>query len=447
MSDESHRVVMRFRRLHPGQLRLRDDRSRFKVAMFGRRWGKNVYGIDTAQRLALAGKAVGWFEPTYKYLLEAWAELKHRLSPLAVRVSDQEKRIELVNGGLVEAWTCDTPDPGRSRAYDHAIINEAGLIRGLKPLWQASIRPTLTDRKGTADFLGTPKGASHDFSLMHLQAESEPEWAAFRGPTSENPYIDKAELDAARRELPPDVYAQEYEGIPSPDGGNPFGLDSIRVCLMVPEEWAKAQKEVTVAFGWDFARAQDWTVGVGLGRRYEVTRFDRWQHRPWAETYKAVKDVNGPAPAWGDSTGIGDVVVESLQRSGVPMMGYNFTRPSKQALMERLASAIQTKTVRYPDGPIRAELESFQYEYTAGGVRYSAPDGMHDDCVMALALAVYGRDQMGPMVEPEGPRPVPADVHPGWDWETRERKPRWAKSLEPEEPVLSFTPGREMVEL
>jgi len=47
--------------------------------------------------------------------------------------------------------------------------------------------------------------------------------------------------------------------------------------------------------------------------------------------------------------------------------------------------------VRYPQGVIVSELDVFAYEYTRTGVRYSAPDGMHDDCVMALALAVYGR--------------------------------------------------------
>lgn len=438
---------MRFRRLHPGQLRLREDGARFKAAMFGRRWGKNVYGIDTAQRKALEGKAVGWFEPTYKYLLEAWAELVRRLMPLAARVSDQEKRIELINGGLVEAWTCDTPDPGRSRAYDHAIINEAGLIRGLRGMWQASIRPTLTDRRGSADFLGTPKGASHDFSLMHLEAEGDPEWAAFRGPTSENPYILREEIEAAKRELPPDIFAQEYEGIPAPDGGNPFGVDSIRACLMTVEESLKAQAAQTVAWGWDFARAQDWTVGIGLDRLYRVTRFHRWQRLPWGETKRDVVKHTANLPAWGDSTGVGDAVVEDLQRAGCPMIGVTFSRPEKQRLMERLAGAIQQRKVRFPDGPIRAELEAFGYEYTASGVKYTGPAGMHDDCVMALALAVYGRDQFGVIPEPEVERPVPLDKHPGWDWDRKERKPRWAKSLEPEEPVTGYTPGRELVEL
>src|SRR5690348_854141 len=117
-------IVVKRRRLHPGQLRVKTSVARFRSCMFGRRWGKNVLGIDEAMTAALAGQRVGWFEPTYKYLLEAWRELEHRLRPVARHVSEQEKRIELITGGLVEAWTCDTPDPARSRAYHLAIINE-----------------------------------------------------------------------------------------------------------------------------------------------------------------------------------------------------------------------------------------------------------------------------------------------------------------------------------
>lgn len=68
--------------------------------------------------------------------------------------------------------------------------------------------------------------------------------------------------------------------------------------------------------------------------------------------------------------------------------GFKFTSPSKQQLMEGLAVAIQQENIRYPAGPIKAELEVFEYESTRTGVKYSAPSGFHDDCVCALALAV-----------------------------------------------------------
>ena len=69
--------------------------------------------------------------------------------------------------------------------------------------------------------------------------------------------------------------------------------------------------------------------------------------------------------------------------------GFKFTAPSKQQLMEGLSVAIQNREITVPDNEIKAELEAFEYVYSAvGGVKYSAPSGLHDDCVCALALAV-----------------------------------------------------------
>lgn len=437
-------VVLRRRRLHAGQERVKADRARFRSCMFGRRWGKNVLAIDEAMTAALAAEHVGWFEPTYKRLLEAWDELCTRLRPAARKISVQEKRIDLVTGGMVEAWTCDDPDAGRSRWYNLAIINEAGIIAGLRRLWDSAIRPTLTDRRGRALILGTPKGASQDFSRMHSEAADKQDWARFTGPTLENPFIDPAEIADAKRELPPEVFAQEYEGVPASDGGNPFGLDNIRACT-VPNLLAGDP----VAFGWDFARSQDYTVGCGLSRHYEVVRLERWQGVPWGEQKARILDKNGAVPAWGDSTRsrVDDVIVQDLQRLGVPMIGVPFSYPVRQSLMQRLQVCFHERKLKVPEGPMVRELEQTGYEYTARGVRYAAPDDTHDDCVMALALAVFGRDQFGEMPE-EGTRPLyHEDQHPGFEKVSdgaRRVKP-WER--QDEKPDRHWLPGKELIRL
>jgi hypothetical protein len=102
-------------------------------------------------------------------------------------------------------------------------------------------------------------------------------------------------------------------------------------------------------------------------------------------------------PALGDSTGVGDPIVEAIQRlAGEKFQGYHFTQSSKQKLMEGLVMAIQSRLVWYPPGVIVQELEQFEYEITRTGVRYSAPAGYHDDCVCALALAQMCRTTTAP---------------------------------------------------
>ena len=380
--------------LHPGQQRRRKqiaaEKARFVVTMCGRRWGKSKDGTEWLTEGAMMGEPCAIFAPNYKYLMEPWVDMTNCLRPMidAVggKISEQDRTIRLPNGGLIDCWTMDSPDPGRGRKYKRVVIDEGGIVRNLRMIWEQSIRPTLVDLRGDMWLYGTPKGRTHDFSVLFDKGEKrEDGWLSFRAPTADNPYIPADEIEAARRDLSPQAFAQEFEGIPADDGGNPFGLAAIRACI------APMSEKPPVVWGWDFARAQDWTVGVALDADGVVCRFHRWQLKPWGETIRLVTQYTGPTViAYGDSTGLGDVVVEQIQAQRVRMAGVHFSRAEKQQLMERLASHIQRNAIRFPDGPISQELDTFQYEYSAFGVRYEAPEGLHDDCVMALALAVKG---------------------------------------------------------
>lgn len=376
-------------RLHPGQRKIADHPARFKTVMCGRRFGKTALGIRWLCDGALAGEPVGWFAPTYKFSLEAWRELVQRLKPVTSRISEQEKRLELVTGGVIEVWTLDGEDPGRGRKYKRAVIDEAGIVRELLDRWQQSIRPTLVDLAGQALVLGTPKGRRHGFVTLFnrgLQPD-EAEWASFRAPTSDNPYIPASEIEAARKELPPEVFAQEFEGIPTDDGANPFGLEALRKAV------GELSIHPPVVYGLDLARASDYTVLIGLDAWRRVCYIDRWQ-APWAITKEKVRDVVGKIPVVADATGVGDAIVADLDGMGVVVTPHVFTQPSKLRLMQRLVAAFQGNELTVPEGWLIAELEAFEFTYTATGVRYEAPSGLHDDGVMSLGLALYGWDRV-----------------------------------------------------
>lgn len=387
-------VVVHLPRLHAGQVAIRERialaHARFVVVMCGRQFGKTTDGVEWIAEGALNGEPCAWMAPTYKYLGEAWREIVSRLRPAASSISEQDHRIVLHGGGSIECWTLDSPDPGRGRHYKRIVLDEAGLVRDVKRIFDSALRPTLIRLAGDARFYGTPKGRTHGFVQLFAKGESgDAGWLSVRARTADNPYIPASEIEAARADMSPELFAQEFEGIPTDDSANPFGQNAVLACLdslsILP----------AVVWGWDFARAQDWTVGVALDERGRVCRLERWQHVPWGETKADVARHTAKTVSVGDSTGIGDSIVEDLQRAGVAMEGYGFTPKSKQQLMERLARAIQAQEIRFPDGVIRLELETFEYEYTANGVRYSAPDGLHDDAVMAIALALYAYDTYG----------------------------------------------------
>jgi hypothetical protein len=377
-------IRIRLPKRHASQSQVINEAKRFNVLECGRRWGKTTLGIDMVIDPALYGAPTAWFAPTYKYLSEVWREVVNILSPITKSISQQEHRVELLGGGKIDCWSLDTPDAGRGRKYKRVVLDEAGIVRDLQTVWQQAIRPTLADLQGDAWFLGTPKGRNY-FHQLFVRGEEKgnTDWRSWRMPTISNPYILPSEIEAARRDMPPSAFDQEFLGIPADDGGNPFGLAAIVKCIK------PLSNKPAESFGIDLAKSHDWTVVCGLDEDNNCSILERWQS-DWGQTKRRILSIIGDKPALVDSTGVGDPIVEDLQREA-SVTGYNFSSKSKQKLMEGLAAAIQRQEVGFPDGWLRIELDTFEYEFTATGVRYSAPQGLFDDGVCGLALAVESR--------------------------------------------------------
>jgi hypothetical protein len=377
---------------HPGQQRIVEEASRFNVLACGRRWGKTDFGVDLCIDLAAEGHPVGWFAPNYKFLEDAWNVMYQTLEPAYgkhLRANKSERRMQLAGGGVVEFWSTQPAQAGddesmvaRGRKYKRIVYDEAAHARRLKADWTRAIRATLSDYRGDAWFFSTPKGQNYFHRLWVRGQTGEDDWASWQMPTAMNPFIHPDEIEAARRDMPADAFSQEYEAEFLADAANPFGVDAIRACTRD----AVGEGKVAV-WGVDLAKSTDWTVAIGLDHSGNVVAYQRYQ-KDWRNTSTHLIAMIGHTPALVDSTGVGDPIVEFLQARCPCVEGYKFTAQSKQPLMEGLALAIQRGAVTFPDGLIRHELEMFQYEYTASGVRYTAPEGEHDDCVDALALAV-----------------------------------------------------------
>lgn len=384
MTATSERII-RLPLRHKAQAQIVAEAARFNVVQCGRRFGKTTLGVDLDVDVAIDGKPVGWFAPTYKLLDEAWRDIERALADVIVDRDKQQRRIEILGGGVIEFWSLDHPDAGRGRKYARVVIDEAGIVRDLETIWTQAIRPTLTDLRGDAWFLGTPKGHNYFHRLYLRGQQGDRGWKSWRFATVANPHLDPEEIEDAKGELPELAFRQEYLGEAVEDGSNPFGLEFIKACT-VPMVAARPAE----CYGVDLAKSVDWSVIIGLDRYKTVCVFERFQ-QPWKETFERVQQVVGRTPALVDSTGVGDPLVERLTREGAGNYeGFKFTSTSRQQLLEGLAAAIQKEEIRFPEGSITRELESFSYEYTrSGGVKYVAPEGLHDDCVMALALAVW----------------------------------------------------------
>jgi hypothetical protein len=327
---------------------------------------------------ALAGKQVAYITPTYKLAKKFFKEYVRNLPPSVAEFNKTDLTIEFITGGLIQFFTGEALDNLRGSSFDLVIIDEASYISNLKADWDASIRPTLTDRKGRAIFLSTPRG-KNDFYKFSLNEHSSDNWKTFKFSSYDNPHIPPEEIDAARSELPEATFEQEYMANPMENADNPFGYACIKRNIRI------ISNKRPVVYGIDLAKSYDFTVITGLDEDGNVCHSERFQ-RPWPETIAAILALPD-VPTLIDSTGVGDPVVDAVQRVRNYTEGLKFTSATKQDLILGLVTAVQQGIIGYPEGVYTSEMEIFEYTYTKTGVKYSAPSGMHDDAVVSLALA------------------------------------------------------------
>lgn len=374
---DTKEIPITLKKPHKAQRLVLESKARFVVLMCGRRWGKSLICQNISIQDALQGKLVAYITPTFQLAKVFFEEMSKTITAEVASANKSDLTFHFVTGGVIRFFTGEKLDNLRGQKFHRAILDEAPYIRNLEHGWLNSIRPTLTDFKGSAIFVSTPRGKDFFYSLYMKEGESN--WASFKFTTYDNPYIDKAEIDEARRQLPAAVFEQEYLANPMENAANPFGSEYIRRCI-------KPLSALPVAcYGIDLAKSYDWTVIVGLDANGDVCYFDRFQ-KDWHQTKQEIIRLERK-PILLDSTGVGDPIFEDLQRTGMNVQGLKFTQNSKQQLMIGLQTAIQQNKIGYPDGHIVNELEVFEYQFTASGVKYSAPSGFHDDCVMGLALA------------------------------------------------------------
>lgn len=382
--------------MYPKQLDAMFCSERYSIIEASTKSGKTVSAIAWLVEQALMGKAGNnywWVAPGYNQAEIAYRRIKQGLTKGSFTAFDTPTpRICTIAGTWIWFKSADNADALYGEDVYAAIIDEASRIADAS--WHA-VRSTLTATRGPIRIIGNVKGRKNWFYALARQAETmmltQPEVGKRRmhyakitaDDAVKAGVLDAEEIEDAKETLPEAIFRELYYAEPGDDTGNPFGLDHIRACTrdgLAPGPVA--------AWGIDLAKSQDYLVCIGLNEHGQVADFARWRGLPWRASIRRIWQLVGEdTPALVDSTGVGDPVLEELQHEHGNFMGYHFTATSKQKLMEGLAVSIQSREMQFPKGFIASELEMFEYEFTRTGVRYSAPEGQHDDCVCSLALA------------------------------------------------------------
>ena len=366
--------------------------ERYSIVEASTKSGKTVGCMVWLTEQAMLGtgrnRNYWWVAPIYSQSKIAYRRLKTGLPRGLYLANDSAMTLTLrSNGAVIWFKGGDNPDSLYGEDVWAAVIDEATRCR--EETWHA-IRSTLTATRGPVRIIGNVKGRKNWAYRLARKAEAGIEGWRYSKITAADAIaaevLSDEEVTEAKRDLPDNVFKELYMAEPSDDEGNPFGIEAIYNCV------EPMSNKPPVVWGWDLAKSTDWTWGIGLDENGKVCRSERWQS-PWEETLKRIVNRTGGIPSLVDSTGVGDAIIEFLAKAGTHFEGFKFTSSSKQQLMERLAVAIQQRQIGFPEGLLLNELLSFEYVYTRTGAQYSAPTGLHDDGVCALALAVYHQDR------------------------------------------------------
>lgn len=188
--------------------------KRFSVLVCHRRFGKTVLCvnelIDHAIRARRQRPRYAYIAPLYRQAKQvAWDYLKHYTSVVPNRTaSETELRVDFPNGARIQLYGADNPDSLRGIYLDGVVLDEYAQMS--PHLWGEVIRPALADRNGWAIFIGTPKG-HNEFWRKYRAACADEAWYAALFAASDTDILPPAELDAARRDMTPEEYDQEFE--------------------------------------------------------------------------------------------------------------------------------------------------------------------------------------------------------------------------------------------
>jgi len=383
------------------QKEVRRVNSRYKVICAGRRSGKSYYVANDPKDGVLADLADGtkyvWIvAPTFDLTLRIWTEVwrtanKH-FKPVISKIwnSPGRYRIEMKNGGIIEAKSADSPESLVGVGLDKLIVDEASMVS--EKAWTMALRPTLIDSKGSALFISTPKSKNWFYDLWVKGQMDDPEWKSWQFSSFENSYLDKKEVEAAAQDMTALEYEQEILAQFVSSQGKVFG----NIAEHIAGDLKGPEPDTYYYMGVDFGGRYDNTAVVVINANtYHVDYVEVMVDTDWPVQKKRIKEIyelyNQPY-CTGDATGLGGQnAISELEDMGISIDPFNFSESNRNQLIGNMILFFENGYVTYPpDENLLNELEIFGFVYKKNGQKkYSAPNNKHDDMVMAFALALW----------------------------------------------------------
>ena len=378
--------------LLPWQSQVIAEAARVNVVCVGRRAGKTELGLHLCATDDVLAYPVGWFAPSYTMMLEVWLAADVLFAPVIARRNASERRIEFKTGGVLEFWSLDNPLAGRGRKYKRVIVDEAAFIPNLLHTWEHVLRPTLADYRGDAWIFSTPKGRNGFYTLWQRGQGDVSNWRSWQLPSEVNPMVPADEFAEMRATLPERVVAQELDAVFLDDAGGVFRR-VMEAATATGQDGAHHGHEYV--FGVDWGRQNDFTaiavLDITTSELVALDRFNQIDYHVQLGRLSALYERFRPRAIVAEANSMGLPLIEQMARDDFPVVPFTTTNASKTLAIDALALAFERGALRIiPDATLISELQAYEAKPLSRGMtRYDAPEGMHDDTVMALALAWY----------------------------------------------------------
>ena len=377
--------------LRADQMAILSHPAQTKVVAMGRRWGKSTMAGALTVACAARGAAVAWVVPTYKNARAPWRAIEVSVSrePKA-KMNRTERTVSFRGAGWAGVYSADNDVGLRGEAFDVVIVDEAAMIR--EETYTDVLLPTLADRDGRILLISTPKGRNWFWREWTKGKRGDNGIAAFQAPSADNPKPEIRKAAAAAQGRVSDrTYRQEWLAEFIEDGGevfrNPRGCATISAVeepradgyYVAGLDWGKLNDATVLTIAEATSRR---VIGAwrwqGLDYRFQIERIAHL-----CQQYQCVQIV-------AERNSMGEPLIEQMQYDhSLPVVPFLTTAMSKNEAIDGLALAFERQVIAIPsEAWLIGELEAYERVRTGStglGV-YSAPDGMHDDGVMSLAL-------------------------------------------------------------
>jgi phage FluMu gp28-like protein len=387
---------------HGGQTRVIDavvgTPQKYITVVSPRQQGKSLllvnlllyYGIN------VKGSKIGVIAPIYSQARKLMEDLYEAIkdSGIVEATNFSNHEIKLKTGSKIYFRSSEREDGLRGYTFDYLFLDEAAYQT--EDAWKRAIQPTALVHGKKVVLFSTPRGKDWFHDMFQMGKDPNyPSHASVRMEQYDNPYINREEVEGARRALPDAIFRAEYLGEFLEGESQVFQNFNANTFERYPKPQGKCY------IGVDLAQTGDYTVAVVMDSSGAVVEIYRDNHKEWdsmstkiiqlAQRYNATLMV--------ETNSMGSVVLEGIKKRYQDAHGFNTSNQSKRDIVESLILGFNDGSVKIPSAELYSELhrelEVFEMSYNpqTRSVKYAARPPFHDDIVIALCIANWNRLQ------------------------------------------------------